>query len=78
MPFRVIASGRLASEKDQITLIKAVSMSRHAGDIQLVIAGTGPLKQYLKFRAGRLLARKADIGFHKHADPNCRRPASSR
>ena len=68
VPFRVIASGRLASEKDQITLIKAVSMSRHAGDIQLVIAGTGPLKQYLKFRAGRLLARKADIGFHKHAD----------
>lgn len=59
VPFRVIASGRLASEKDQITLIKAVSMSRHAGDIQLVIAGTGPLKQYLKFRAGRLLARKA-------------------
>ena len=53
VPFRVIASGRLASEKDQITLIKAVSMSRHAGDIQLVIAGTGPLKQYLKFRAGR-------------------------
>ena len=57
VPFRVVASGRLASEKDQITLIKAVSMSRHAGDIQLVIAGTGPLKQYLKFRAGRLLAR---------------------
>ena len=68
VPFRVIASGRLASEKDQITLIKAVSMSRHAGDIQLVIAGTGPLKHYLRFRAGRLLARKADVGFHKHAD----------
>lgn len=31
VPFRVIASGRLASEKDQITLIKAVSMSKHAG-----------------------------------------------
>ena len=68
VPFRVIASGRLASEKDQITLIKAVSMSKHAGGIQLIIAGTGPLKQYLRFRAGRLLARKADIGFHKHAD----------
>ena len=40
VPFRVIASGRLASEKDQITLIKAVSMSRHAGDIQLVIAAS--------------------------------------
>ncbi|MCC2704967.1 glycosyl transferase, partial [Bifidobacterium animalis] len=68
VPFRVIASGRLASEKDQITLIKAVSMSKHAGGIQLIIAGTGPLEQYLRFRAGRLLARKADIGFHKHAD----------
>ena len=43
-------------------------MSKHAGGIQLIIAGTGPLKQYLRFRAGRLLARKADIGFHKHAD----------
>lgn len=68
VPFRVIASGRLAHEKDQITLIKAVAMCKHAADIQLVIAGTGPLKHYLKFKAGRLLARKADIGFHNHAD----------
>ncbi|NMM98720.1 glycosyltransferase [Bifidobacterium olomucense] len=68
VPFRIIASGRLAHEKDQITLIKAIAMSRHAGDIQLVIAGTGPLRHYLKFRAGRLLARKAEIGFHRHAE----------
>ncbi|NMM94085.1 glycosyl transferase [Bifidobacterium sp. DSM 109957] len=68
VPFRIIASGRLAREKDQITLIKAVALSKHAADIQLVIAGTGPLKRYLKFRSGRLLARKADIGFYKHAD----------
>ena len=53
VPFRVIASGRLASEKDQITLIKAVSMSRHAGDIQLVLAGAGALRPWLSFRAGR-------------------------
>jgi glycosyltransferase involved in cell wall biosynthesis len=68
VPFRIIASGRLASEKDQITLIKAISMSRHAADIQLIIAGTGPLKHYLTFRANRLLARKPDIGFHQHSD----------
>ncbi|PJM78814.1 glycosyltransferase [Bifidobacterium scaligerum] len=68
VPFRIIASGRLAHEKDQITLIKAIAMSRHAEDIQLVIAGTGPLRHYLRFRAGRLLARKAEIGFHRHAE----------
>ena len=68
VPFRVVASGRLAHEKDQITLIKAISMSRHASDIQLVIAGTGPLKRYLTFRANRRLKRKADIGFHRNAD----------
>ncbi|NEG54284.1 glycosyltransferase [Bifidobacterium platyrrhinorum] len=68
VPFRVVASGRLAHEKDQITLIKAVSMSRHAGDIHLTIAGTGPLKRYLTFRAHRRLRRNADIGFHRNAD----------
>lgn len=67
VPFRVVASGRLAHEKDQITLIKAASMCRHASDIQLIIAGTGPLKHYLRFRAG-WLARRAEIGFHRNAD----------
>ena len=68
VPFRIIASGRLAHEKDHITLIKAIAMSRHAGDIQLIIAGTGPLKRYLTFRANRLLEHKADIGFHPNAE----------
>lgn len=68
VPFRIIASGRLAHEKDQITLVRAIAMCRHAADIQLVIAGTGPLKHYLRFKAGRLLPRKAAIGFHPHAD----------
>ncbi|OZG62253.1 glycosyl transferase [Bifidobacterium lemurum] len=67
-PLRIVASGRLAHEKDQITLIKAISMSRYASDIQLIIAGTGPLRRYLQFRADLLLARKAQIGFHKNAD----------
>ncbi|OZG68296.1 glycosyltransferase [Bifidobacterium eulemuris] len=68
MPLRIVASGRLAHEKDQITLIKAVSMSRYASDIQLIIAGTGPLRRYLQFRADLMLARKAQIGFHRNSD----------
>lgn len=67
VPFRVVASGRLAREKDQVTLIKAVCRCRHAADIQLIIAGTGPLRHYLKFRAG-WLPRHAEIGFHRNAD----------
>lgn len=67
VPFRIVASGRLAHEKDQITLIKAIAMCRHAADIQLIIAGTGPLRRYLQFRAG-WLARRAEIGFHRNGD----------
>ena len=67
VPFRVIASGRLTHEKDHITLIKAVARCRHADDIRLVIAGTGPLQRYLRFRARLLLGRSADIGFHPNA-----------
>ena len=68
MPFRIVASGRLSHEKDQITLIKAISRCRHAKDIELIICGTGPLQHYLRFRADRLLERKAQIGFHKNAE----------
>lgn len=68
VPFRIVVSGRLSHEKDQITLIKAIARCRHAKDIELTICGTGPLRRYLQFRAGRLLARPASIGFHRNAD----------
>lgn len=67
VPFRVVASGRLTHEKDHITLIKAVARCRHARDIQLTIAGTGPLLHYLRLRARLLLGRAANIGFHPNA-----------
>ena len=67
-PFRIIASGRLTHEKDHITLIKAIERSRHAQDIELVIAGTGPLRHYLDIQARRRLKRPASIGFHRNAD----------
>ncbi|MFR0555961.1 glycosyltransferase [Pseudoscardovia radai] len=67
-PFRVLASGRLASEKDHATLIRALGLCRHRADVELVIAGTGPLDRSLRREAARCLARPADIGFHRHED----------
>ncbi|WP_420807001.1 glycosyltransferase [Bifidobacterium tissieri] len=66
-PFLVMASGRLSHEKDHMTLIRALAVCRHRDDIRLVIAGTGPLKRYLRMQARRKLVRPADIGFHDNA-----------
>lgn len=67
-PFRIVASGRLTHEKDQITLIKAVAMSRHADRIELVICGTGPLRRYLRRRAKRLLKRPCSVCFRRNSE----------
>ena len=64
VPFRIVASGRLTNEKNHVALIRAIARCRHAQDIELVIAGTGPLKKRLQRMAGRLLSRPASIGFH--------------
>lgn len=42
--FMVISVGRYSNEKDQKTLIKAVGASKYAADIQLILAGRGPLE----------------------------------
>ena len=68
VPFRIVASGRLTNEKNHVALIRAIARCRHAQDIELVIAGTGPLKKMLQRMAGRLLSRPASIGFHRNAD----------
>ncbi len=66
-PFRIVASGRLAGEKDHATLIRAVALSRHAKDIELLICGTGPLQRELRRMAGELLPGRWSIGFHDNA-----------
>ena len=43
--FTIISVGRYSNEKDQQTLIKAVGASRYAKDIQLILAGRGPLEE---------------------------------
>ena len=48
--FTIISVGRYSNEKDQMTLMKAIRACRHAADIQLILAGRGPLEeQYRAF-----------------------------
>lgn len=49
--FVVTMVGRMSVEKRQDVLIDAVRRSRHAQDIQLVLAGQGPRTAYLQKRA---------------------------
>ncbi len=46
--FTVISVGRYSNEKDQMTLMKALRISRHSADIQLILAGKGPLEEKYK------------------------------
>lgn len=68
VPFHIVASGRLTNEKNHVALIQAIARCRHAQDIELTIAGTGPLKKKLQRLASRLLSRPASIGFHKNTE----------
>ena len=43
--FTIISVGRYSNEKDQRTLIRAVGACKYAADIQLVLAGRGPLEE---------------------------------
>ncbi len=52
--FVVVMSGRLSREKRQDILIDAVLKSRHEKDIQLVLAGQGPLYDEYRKRASSL------------------------
>jgi glycosyltransferase involved in cell wall biosynthesis len=58
--FEVVMTGRLAPEKNQQVLIKAVAQSKHKEDIHLTLLGNGPLKQHLQKLAQKL---EVDISF---------------
>ena len=64
-PIRIVASGRLSNEKDQITLLRAVAQSRYRKRIDLRICGTGPIGERLR-RQARKLGVHATIGFVAH------------
>ena len=52
--FELVMTGRLAPEKNQQVLIKAVARSRHREDIHLTLLGNGPRKKALAKLADRL------------------------
>lgn len=48
--FVIVMSGRFSKEKNQMTLLRALKKSKHEKNIQLILAGDGPLKKkYLKW-----------------------------
>lgn len=61
--FHIVTVGRLAREKSQATLLKAVARSRHADRIAVHIAGAGPLEKALRRRGARL-PHPPQIAFH--------------
>ena len=58
--FEIIMTGRLAPEKNQQVLIKAIGLSKHREDIHLTLLGNGPKKAKLKKLAEKL---KVDLTF---------------
>jgi len=61
-PLEVICIGRLAAEKDQITLIRAMRHCQHARRIHLVFAGNGPMANKIRKKANRLY-RDGIVGY---------------
>jgi glycosyltransferase involved in cell wall biosynthesis len=45
--FEIVMTGRLAPEKNQQVLIKAIALSAHRDEIHLTLLGNGPKKAYL-------------------------------
>ena len=58
----LLSVGRLAREKEQETLLRAVALSRHADELRIVLAGVGPREKPLRHLA-RQLGVDAEIGW---------------
>jgi len=65
--FTILSIGRFAPEKDQMTLVRAIKLSKHRDDIQLVLAGQGPNLKKIK-RATRDFAHQPIIHFFERAE----------
>ena len=65
--FTIISVGRYSNEKDQKTLMKAIRGSCHASEIDLILAGKGPLeKQYRKL--GKTLPNPPVMHFYDRSE----------
>ena len=61
--FIILSTGRLCKEKSHMTLFKAVACSKHNSEIQIIIAGQGPLKCKLEKYADENIANKPIIKY---------------
>ncbi len=61
--FVILMIGRLSEEKRQDVLIEAAALSRHSGEIQLLLAGQGPRRAALE-RLGEKLPNPPVFGFY--------------
>ncbi len=61
--FTIISVGRYSNEKDQRTLICAVGACKYAADIQLILAGKGPLEEEYK-KLGEALPNRPIMRFY--------------
>ena len=61
--FTIISVGRYSNEKDQRTLICAVGACKYAADIQLILAGKGPLEEEYK-KLGEALPNRPIMCFY--------------
>lgn len=69
----ILTIGRNAREKDQKILLEAMNFSKHAGRIQLLFAGKGPLRKKLERQANQLFERgvlkhKVIFGFYSKTE----------
>ena len=65
--FCVLMVGRLSKEKRQHVLIKACCLSKHANDIQLILAGHGPKEEKYR-KLAQKLPNPAIFGFYSQQD----------
>lgn len=63
----ILTIGRLSREKRHDLLIKAIELSKYKNDIQLYIAGCGPLEKQTK-KLGEVLPNKPIIDFYSQSD----------
>lgn len=64
----ILFTGRYSKEKSHRVLVNGVRRSKHAGQIQLIFAGDGPRKRWLKHYCKRRLPVQPVFGFFKRSE----------
>lgn len=66
--FVILSTGRYSREKSQHILIDAIACSKHRDQIQLVLAGSGPRREFLEKRAQKRGILPPVFGFYSRQE----------